>query len=148
MNKPEIGTVWKNKTQNNEFITIVNSSTTHSRKNIAYKYHRTGHIGGYNSAEWFYSDWKEVTSPSNQEVTLPKPILKKIDIGPKINPDSWWTEMSSGNVVNVLSNDNPMIDIPVNNCEIVFQYKTGSRASQVAKCDKTHFENNFQHKFG
>lgn len=58
MDSPEIGTVWKHKTHSNEFITIVVPSSAHVRKNIAYRYHRTGHIGGCNSSEWFYGDWE------------------------------------------------------------------------------------------
>ena len=66
MDSPEIGTVWKNKMQSDEYITIVDPSSAHVRKNIACKYHRTGHIGGYNSPEWFYDDWEPVDKISNK----------------------------------------------------------------------------------
>tara|TARA_Y100000992_G_C20870926_1_gene307212 strand:+ start:236 stop:475 length:240 start_codon:yes stop_codon:yes gene_type:complete len=58
MDSPEIGTVWKNKSRSGVFVTIVDPSLEHIRKNIAYKYHSTGHIGGCNSSEWFYDDWE------------------------------------------------------------------------------------------
>ena len=58
MDLPKVGTVWKHKTMKYEHITIVYPSTSQcSRKTITYKYHRTGHIGGCNTAEWFYSEW-------------------------------------------------------------------------------------------
>jgi len=58
MSNPTIGSVWKHKVQSNVFITIVDSSIAScKRKNIAYQYHDTGHIGGCNSSEWFYDDW-------------------------------------------------------------------------------------------
>ena len=58
MNPPEIYTSWRHKHFSDEIITIVPARFSNSsRKNIVYQYHRTKHIGGCNSAEWFYEDW-------------------------------------------------------------------------------------------
>tara|TARA_B100001094_G_C18026133_1_gene717690 strand:+ start:432 stop:641 length:210 start_codon:yes stop_codon:yes gene_type:complete len=66
MCNPSVGTMWVNNVDKNEIITIVkNSETTCSRKNIVYKYERTGHIGGCNSKEWFYSDWTPLNNKKN-----------------------------------------------------------------------------------
>jgi hypothetical protein len=61
MEVPKIGTFWVHKVQKHLFITIVQPSSHEcSRKNIAYKYHHTGHIGGCNSSQWFYSEWDKI----------------------------------------------------------------------------------------
>ena len=58
---PEIHSVWRNKTDKNEYITIVDQTMSNcSRKKIVYRYHRTNHIGGCYTSEWFYSDWDPV----------------------------------------------------------------------------------------
>lgn len=77
MASPQIGTVWKHKTHKNEFITIVDPSSAHVRKNIAYRYHRTGHIGGCNSSEWFYDDWNPVNSLSTTIESISLPSINK-----------------------------------------------------------------------
>ena len=58
---PEIGSIWRNKSFSNEYITIVSPMFSNcSRKKIVYIYHETNAIGGYNSSEWFYNDWDPV----------------------------------------------------------------------------------------
>ena len=151
MASPQIGTVWKNKTHSDKYITIVDPSSAHVRKNIAYRYHRTGHIGGYNSSEWFYDDWEPVNTTSSNKETFTLPPINKTPSNlnlPPINTNSWWSEKSSGNVVNILSNDNIMLNFSVANNEVAYQYKVGDKNLQVFKCDKNEFCQKFQHKFG
>ena len=141
---PEIGTVWKNKTLKNEIITIVHPSQSNSsRKKIAYKYHSTGHIGGCNSCDWFHADWEPF-----QNTRLPSSSKKKVCESPQPNPGSWWNEISSGSLIQVLDEDSLLKDQTCAEIELTFQYKDGEEINKIRTMSKETFVNEFEHKFG
>ena len=64
MKSPTVGSIWRHTTYD-ETITIVESCfARNSTRNIVWKYNSTGEIGGCNSCEWFYDDWKPVNDVS------------------------------------------------------------------------------------
>ena len=122
METPMIGSVWKH-TVYDKTITIVDPSLgINSTRKIVWKYNKTGVIGGCNSCEWFYDDWKPCHDSNIQK-------NNSIEMG------SYWLEKeNAGDVVEIINSPE---------YEVVYKYKTGGFENKIFKTIKNEFIEKF-----